>query len=90
MSSGHTIPSLEKSAATDIGDRIFPDLFHPWCKGERGPLYSINNYIYRLSLPGRIKMGLFRPKKPSQYPSTILWFFDQVRLMVLTAPGTRQ
>jgi hypothetical protein len=35
-------------------------------------------------------MGLFRPKKPSQYPSTILWFFDQVRLMVLTAPGTRQ
>jgi dolichyldiphosphatase len=23
-------------------------------------------------------MGLFKPKKPSQYPSTILWFFDQV------------
>lgn len=23
-------------------------------------------------------MGLFKPKRPSQYPSTLLWFFDQV------------
>ena len=30
-------------------------------------------------------MGLFKPKKPSAYPSTLLWFFDQVKHLICPA-----
>ena len=56
-------------------------------KGRETDHYDDLNNLSQFSLhPVHILaiavMGLFKPKKPSQYPSTILWFFDQVSLCI--------